>query len=557
MTRILKIPVMKKLLFRCRQKLLKKKRTFFYSIDEQIVKDVENGTPESLQKAMTAIRKNETEYTMQEKILIQIATEIMKQLWPSQKITWQSYDVEEENAYSGAISSSKNGIYDFNTGNTDFFTILLPSLVLLNPNAAINQADVLSGYYEASRKALQQAAELNPSSVLPMYLLGVLYERQKMNGEASVCYRQVYEKIPGVQEVYLAYSRTLSASGNLELAYTVLQKNAEGQNANNIQFLKQLAYVAFKQDKILEAEEYVARVLQHVPNDLEFVLFRAKILVKKNDYIHAVSLLDMYARQDNSSIDYLMLRAKVQLDWSKNVSGATETVEKALQLYPNDEEALMMAAKISSITDSPVAGKYADELAAKVLEINPENMDARVYALDGLMQRENWSEAYEISKKIVESGKAGGEVVFAHVKNCIKLNKKSEALSVAEAAYKENPSDENICRTYIFANAQAGQRDAALKIIDDMLATAPQKMKSYLFFQRSYLQLTEDLKLADLRSSLTQNPRNSEALLSLYEIYYDKKDYKKAQYYLRQVVAINPNDTSIRKLNEALTQLMK
>ena len=90
-----------------------------------------------------------------------------------------------------------------------------------------------------------------------------------------------------------------------------------------------------------------------------------------------------------------------------------------------------------------------------------------------------------------------------------------------------------------------------------MLVNASQKMKSYLYFQRSYLQFSEDLKLADLRSSLTQNPRNSEALLCLYEIYFDKKDYKKAQYYLRQVVAINPNASSVRKLNEALTQLMK
>ena len=41
------------------------------------------------------------------------------------------------------------------------------------------------------------------------------------------------------------------------------------------------------------------------------------------------------------------------------------------------------------------------------------------------------------------------------------------------------------------------------------------------------------------------------------KFYYTKEDYRKAQYYLRQVVAINPNDSSIRKLNEALTKLMQ
>ena len=101
---------------------------------------------------------------------------------------------------------------------------------------------------------------------------------------------------------------------------------------------------------------------------MEFVLFRAKILVEKKDYIHAVSLLDVYARQDSTSLDYLLLRSRVQLDWSKNTSAATENIEKALQLYPENTEALMFAARISSPIDSPVAGKYADELAAKVQE---------------------------------------------------------------------------------------------------------------------------------------------------------------------------------------------
>ena len=62
--------------------------------------------------------------------------------------------------------------------------------------------------------------------------------------------------------------------------------------------------------------------------------------------------------------------------------------------------------------------------------------------------------------------------------------------------------------------------------------------------------------LADLRSSLIANPRNTDSLFRLYQIYYDKKDYRKAQYYLKQVVALNPNDTDVKNLNEQLNQLI-
>ena len=67
----------------------------------------------------------------------------------------------------------------------------------------------------------------------------------------------------------------------------------------------------------------------------------------------------------------------------------------------------------------------------------------------------------------------------------------------------------------------------------------------------------EENQLADLRSSLMEQPRNSKSLFRLYEIYFEKKDYRKAQYYLKKVVAINPNDMSIKKLNETLTKLIK
>ena len=82
-------------------------------------------------------------------------------------------------------------------------------------------------------------------------------------------------------------------------------------------------------------------------------------------------------------------------------------------------------------------------------------------------------------------------------------------------------------------------------------------MKSFLYYRKSLLQNTESAALADLRSSLISNPRNSDALFRLYEIYYKKSDLRKAQYYLKQVIALNPNDAKMRTLNEQLEAQIK
>ena len=523
-------------------------KSYFAKINDEIVKKVENGSSESISSAMSQIYRSDSDYSVNEKVLIYVAAEMTKTLWPSQKVTWAVYDVSSDTPYIGALNSVKKGIYDTSTGNTDFLTVFLPSLVLLTPNITANvQQQCIQG--------ILAALNMNASSVAANYLAGVYYGKTGEYKKAEPYLAKAYEGSK-VIEIALEYANTLSKNGNYVLAETVMKDAGQGTNSN-LAVLKQNAWIAFEKGDYAAAEEYVARVLQQTPNDLEFVLFRAKIFIEKNDYIHAVSLLDMYARQNDTNLDYLILRAKVQLDWSKNTNAATETVEKAMQLYPNNIDSLLIAARLSSVTDGPVAGKYADELAAIVLEKDPSNNDALLYAMDGLIQRENWKEAYDISSRLLKAKSNDENLIFKHVTICLKLGKTTEAMELAKKAYAATPSSETIAQTYILASTQVLSREESLKLIDSMMNGASSKLKSYLYYRKSYLEHSEDTSLADLRSSLIANPRNSDALFRLYEIYYDKRDYRKAQYYLKQVVAINPNDSSVRKLNEALTQLVQ
>ncbi|MBO4640047.1 MAG: tetratricopeptide repeat protein [Treponema sp.] len=527
-----------------------KSKSYFAKISDDILKDVEYGSPSSITAAMTAIHKPEAELSENEKVLIYAASEIMRILWSSQKITWNVYDVTDETPYTGALKSVKNGIYDTSTGNTDFLSTFLPVLVFLTPNITAN-------VQSQCEQGILDSLAINPYSVAANYLAGLYYEKKTEYEKAEPYLSKAYDGSHTI-EIVLEYAKVLSKNGKSVLAEEVMKEAGAGNGeSTSLAVLKQNAWIAFEKGDYAAAEEAVARVLQQTPNDLEFVLFRARIFIEKNDYIHAVSLLDMYARQNDTNIDYLILRARVQLDWSKNTNAATETIEKAMQLYPDNVDALLIAARISSLTDGPVGGKYADELAAIVLEKKPSNNDALVYALDGLVQRENWQEAYDISSSLIKKQPDNESLLLKHVTVCLKLNKKSEAMEIAQRAYNQNPSSETITQAYILASTQVLSRDESIKLIDSMLPSASSKIKSYLYYRRSFLERSEDTALADLRSSLIANPRNSDSLFRLYEIYYDKKDYRKAQYYLKQVVAINPNDSSVRKLNEALTQLIQ
>ena len=46
------------------------------------------------------------------------------------------------------------------------------------------------------------------------------------------------------------------------------------------------------------------------------------------------------------------------------------------------------------------------------------------------------------------------------------------------------------------------------------------------------------------------DPRNTDSLFAMYRYYYESGDYKKAEYYLKQVIAIEP----LNKKNSRLLQ---
>lgn len=525
-----------------------KNYTYFSAVPESIMHDVEVGSPSSLRKAVQAIRKQSSELTENEKVLVAVVSDIMQIAWPDERVDWELPEVSGDNSYLGAINSAKNGIYDRSTGNVDFLTVVLPSLVVLKTS------DV-SSFFTDSEAALKNGLSRCPDSVLAMYLLGILYNKHGQYEKAAEQLKRANSLEPESLQVSYAYSESLFLSGN--------EKDAEFQILNilskypsDINALKLASKLFFKEKNYSKAEEYISRVLQQEPNDLPSVLFRARILIEKKDYIHAASLLDVYSRQDSRSKEYLLLRAQIQYEWSKNNTAAVLTIESALKNYPNDKDVMLYAAKISGETGLAVAEKSAEDYANEILLAEPDNETALFYSAEGFVRKKDWKNAYNSSKKLLQKNSSKTEYVVEYIEICLQLKRYDEAWNLISQLYKDNSDDEEITKSYIKVMVASGRTQQALSLINQLLDSSTAKMKSFLYYERSLMRTTQENMLTDLRSSLISNPRNSDALYRLYEIYYERRDYRKAQYYLKQVVALNPNDSDLRALNEKLSSIV-
>mgnify|MGYP002626996963 FL=1 len=289
----------------------RKNLSYFGEIDSVILSYVENGSPENLRLAISLLKRNKENMTEQEQVLHYIAVSIMQMCWKKQNFTEPTTGQNFKNNYTGSISSSKNGIYDPFVNPTDFLTFALPSLVLA-------VSETRTDYYEQALQSLKSALILNPSSAFANYLLGILYTRTGYFKEANESFGYAYDLAGSCYETSYAFADSFMAISDPASAFAMSEKLLQSypQDKN---LLKLCAESAFASEDYTTAELYVGRVLQIEPENSYYLLFRARILVKKGEYIRAASLLDAYAKKDSSSRDYLVLRFAVQKNWNKNI----------------------------------------------------------------------------------------------------------------------------------------------------------------------------------------------------------------------------------------------
>ncbi len=526
----------------------KSKSTYFSGVDDSVVEDVELGSIESLTRAVSRLRHSGVDLKENEKVLLNIAWAFLKYVWTSATPDWDPPAVDAKNPYMGALDSARSGIYDTSTGNVDFLATVMPSIVLCMSQSR-------SDYYDRCEADLNEAVSMRPNSSIANYFLAMLDIRKKSYSSALDAINAAIRHDSSVEAAYrraeiLFY---LARYDEVTAACDVLLI----QHPDYIPLLKLCARNSLALSDYVSAERYASLVLQQNPSDLEFVLFRARVFVSTGEYLKAASLLDVYARTNSNSREYLLLRARLQKEWNKNLTAAVSTIDKAMALFPDDTEVVLYAAELSSETGAAVNGKSGSELARKILEKEPGNTLALSFLIKTLVKEQRWKEAYDVSSRLMAQGSPSIEASCNHIKICLSTGNYDEAWKIASALYEKNQSEERSVQAYIQVLVATARTAQASRLINALLPSASSSMKSFLYYQRSFISSGENAQLADLRSSLIANPRNSDALFRMYSIYFEKKDYRKAQYYLRQVVALNANDPYYLRLSSELDTLLR
>lgn len=531
-------------------KVDKKNYSYFSSIDNAIVQDIQTGSPLSISRALNRMRKADIEYQENERVLFNIGARLMAVVWPNETQILNVPSVSLSNNYIATLEAAKAGIFEENSTSKDFFMTVLPAVALVSSTTKTD-------FYPMAEEALLSGLKTRPDSILCNYLMGLLCKKQHEYEKAVVYFDRATEHNAIVYEVLYEKADCLIQLGKYDAVSNILDKLMI-QFPSDVKVLKLYAATALSMGDFARAEQYASLVLMQNPSDLEFVLFRAKIFVETGEYLKASSLLDVYAKTYPTGREYLLLRSRLQKEWNKNLSASVATIEKAMSLYPDDADVILYAAQLASETGHKIAGRTGGELAGQILSGDPQNLKALQYSVQSLYNESKYNEAYALSKRLMGVPSVPQQAVFMHIKVCVALRYNDEAWRYAQSLYEKHPDNIEIIQYYIEVMVATGRTQNASRLINNLLnQNTNAAMKSFLYYERSFIAPNETQALSDLRSSLISNPRNADALFRMYQIYYNRKDFRKAQYYLKQVVSLKPNDEKYLRLNAELDQLIK
>ena len=515
---------------------------------EEIRGLIETGRLPSLSQALDIIQNRNLSNIEFGRVMNGIISIIIRNVYRDSMIRLPSRDLPQTYNYSRIIREAERGIYISPGENSlDFFEYVLPFMIISD----YSKAEILAKAIDD----LIKARDLRPNSVLPSYYLGLIYENTNQYENAVISYRHTLDLYSEFYPALIGIARVLMHSGE-RAESAAMYSDLVIRYPDNLGIKRQLAVIYYEDHNWSRAGPAVDEILQHEPQNGEFLLMRAHILVEQGNFLQANTPLDAYASINPNDRFYLFLRARVQAEGSRNRDSALNYLRSIIRTHPDDEEALIFAVTLLKESQRSADQNEGRELLKHLQQISGSSIVVLSLSLQDAINSENWREAQGFLNRILAVRRTTADLIDAYrVEHGLGNN--SRALTYARELYERDTSNNDYVIIYISALIDNNRRDEASSMLTNRLsASGSGPVISRYYYLRSRIQNNDEAALNDLRSCLFEDPRNLDAIIAMFEIYHRRREERRAVYYLRQAMAIAPDNPVVRRYEREYSSLL-
>ena len=371
--------------------------------------------------------------------------------------------------------------------------------------------------YRAARKSLETASSLVPDNLnysreycKSLEALAQEYTEKKEYSDAISLYKKLMEKDyepskteKALSDLYITSAQNMQKDGNSYDAEVVL---TEGANLlrNNTDLRVELSKLYIADDRLMEAERLLKKLVNSNPDNSECMLLYAKLLQKMGD-----------------------------------ANEAAEMANKVLGIDPNNREAAALLGS-SDVSDMPTIS--FSPISNSNLSIEAINERIKFFEKSGNLTEE---------KKLLEyctdnyPDETGAYYKLAEVNE--RLGNIDEALQAIEKYNNLVPDSSEGQFLYAKCLNQKGQCDSALAILTKLESNYPDK-QALMNERGQSLARKGDFNgaIETWKSVLTQNPSNADALFYLGQLSSESGKLDEASQYYESAIKQQPFNNKFR-----------
>jgi tetratricopeptide (TPR) repeat protein len=517
-------------------------------VAEEIRSLAETGLLSSMTEALELIRSRELGSADFGRVMNGVITTLIQKVYPDSLARLPPIDLPQTHAYTRIIREAEKGNYVRPPGNSeDFFEYVLPFLAVNDNTNSEILAQILND--------LSKAEQLRPNSVLPHYFRGLIYERTGQYVEADAAFKKAIGISSAFYPALAGSARVLALSGKREEAATLFSDLVISYPDSMI-IKRQLAVVYYQNRDWSKAVPVIDEILQKEPRDGEFLLMKAHVLIEQGNFSQVHVPLDTYASISPNNRFYLFLRARLQAEGNRNRDSALNYLRSILRANPDDEEALIYASRLLMESQRPADQAEGREFLSRLRQTSDSSISVLSLSLRDAVQRENWQEAQGYLNRILAMRRTQQDLIDGYnIERA--LGNFPRALAYARELYEKENSNDDYAAVYISALIDNGRREEASRLLENRISSLGNgPLRSKFFFLRSRLQTNDEAALGDLRSSLFEDPRNLDALIAMFEVYHRRREERRAVHYLRQALAISPDNPRLKRYEREYASLL-
>jgi cellulose synthase operon protein C len=450
--------------------------------------------------------------------------------------------------------------------------------VQVDPKSANTQLALGSFYQSHNRLAdaeeqFKHAIETNPKDPdARAALVAVLVEENK-TGEIESFLQKTKKDLGNNSQGYRMLGDYYFASGNLDQA-TAEYGNLYREHSNDLLVKRNYIQLLILKNRVDEANKLNDEILKSSPRDVNALVYKGEIELRRNDAGAAVETLETALQNDpGNAIAHYQLG--LAFDQQNNSNRAESEWREAVRLRPDLTDAQRALATMEALHGNYTGLLEISEQLVKALPNAPDGFLFKCIAETGLkrytqaiedaqdaMQRapqspapyiqmghlhvlqKQYAEAEKNYQQALEKDPASSDALSGLMKTYVAQNQYDKAIAAANAQIAKAPANSNfydLLGTALFDGRKdlTGAQTALRRAIqlDKGNPDAIEKLA-----QVEYQAGSADQALAVYQQAIRDNPRNSHFYLLAGELYESKQQWDQAKSMYQQALTIQPDE---------------